>query len=468
MTRLAKPDICVIGAGSGGLSVAAGAAQLGARTILIERGEMGGDCLNFGCVPSKSLIAAADAAHTIRTAGRFGVDAGTPAVDMARVRAHVRSVIARIAPHDSVERFEGLGVRVVREEGRFVAPDAVEAGDLRIEARRFVVAAGSRPAVPPIPGLDGVAHLTNETIFDLERLPEHLLVVGAGPIGCELAQAFRRLGSTVTAFDMGPMLPNDDPELVEVVRRALIAEGVNLREKVAIARIEPGPRVVLEGGEAIEGSDLLIAAGRKPNVEALDLPRAGIETNARGIVTDASLRTTNRRVYAIGDVAGRLQFTHVAGHHGSLVIRHALFRLPVNVESAPVPWVTYTDPELAHVGLTEAGAKQRGLAHQVIRIPFTGNDRALTEATDTGSLKLIASKRGRVLGVSIVGRHAGDLVLPWVLAIQKKHKLSTLASVIAPYPTRSEITKRAAGSFYAPKLFGSWSKRLVGFLTRFG
>ena len=355
-----KADICVIGAGSGGLSVAAGASQMGANVVLVERARMGGDCLNYGCVPSKALVAAAHAAHTMRTTNRFGIESVEPSIDFTAVRDHVRSVIAAIEPNDSVERFTGLGVRVIEAEGRFTGTGAIEAGDCRIEARRFVIATGSSAMVPPIPGLAETPYLTNETIFDLDECPDHLIVVGGGPIGAELAQAHRRLGAKVTMLEMFDFLGKDDPELTAVVRRQFTAEGIDVQTGVKVVKAqatEPGVAVTIEdnGAEStIAGSHLLIAAGRRPNIDGLDLDAAGVSHTAAGVTVDARLRTSNRRVFAIGDVTGGLQFTHVAGFHAGIVIRNALFHLPAKANHRAAPWVTYTDPELAHVGMTTA------------------------------------------------------------------------------------------------------------------
>ncbi|QQP88663.1 FAD-dependent oxidoreductase [Skermanella sp. TT6] len=466
-----RTDICVIGAGSGGLSVAAGAVQMGASTVLIERGAMGGDCLNYGCVPSKSLLAAARAADAVRHAGRFGVNGHEPEIDFARVHDHVHGVIAAIAPNDSVQRFEGLGVRVIRAEARFTGPDAVEAGGTTVRARRFVLATGSRAATPPIPGLDGVPYLTNETIFERKAAPDHLIVIGGGPIGMEMAQAHRRLGVRVTVLQKDTILPKDDPDLVAVVRDRIRAEGVDLREGAEIARVQRhgnGIAVVLADGGRIEGSDLLVAAGRQANVDGLGLELAGIEYTPRGVKTDARLRTTNRRVHAVGDVAGGPQFTHIAGYHAGIVIRNALFRLPAKVDYSALPWVTYTEPELAHVGMTEAQARQSHGDVRVLTWGFEENDRAQAERDTEGKVKVLTLPNGRILGASIVGAHAGELIQVWCLAISQKLKIGAVASMIAPYPTLGEAGKRAAGSFYTPKLFSGRTRGLVRFLGRFG
>ena len=447
---------------------------MGADTVLIEAGKMGGDCLNYGCVPSKSLLAAAKMAHVNKRSAVFGVDYQAPEIDFGRVHDHVQSVIAAIAPHDSVERFEGLGVRVIQARARFVGPQEVEAGGLRIRARRFVVATGSRPLVPPVPGLDQVPFLTNETVFDLTTRPAHLVVVGGGPIGCELSQAFARLGARVSLVEMASLLPKDDPELVDILRTRLRAEGLEIHEGskvVAVESAETGPRLRIEGADgtaAIEGTALLLAMGRRPNVEDLGLEAAGIDFDRTGIKVDRRLRSSNRRVFAAGDVAGSYQFTHMAGYHAGIVIRNALFRLPAKVDDRAVPWVTYTDPELAHVGLDEAAARQAHGEIRVLRWPFRENDRAQAERETDGHIKVITRPNGKVLGCSIVGAHAGELIQPWVLAISKGLKIGAMAAAIVPYPTLGEVGKRAAGSFYTPKLFSERTRKLVRFLARFG
>ena len=463
--------MCVIGAGSGGLAVAAGAAQMGAEVVLVERGAMGGDCLNFGCVPSKSLLAAARIANLGRRGAELGVTYAHPQIDFAAVADSVQRVIAAIAPNDSVERFEGLGVRVLRAEARFTSPRTVRAGNVEIRPRRFVIATGSQPAIPPIRGLDDVPYLTNETIFANRQLPEHLIVIGGGPIGIEMAQAHCRLGARVTVLDVGPLLPRDDPELSTMLAERLSAEGIVCRPEVAIAGIERTEKTLavrLASGEQIVGSHLLVAAGRRPSIEALDLAAAGIASTAKGITVDARLRTTNRRAFAIGDVAGGPQFTHVALYHAGVVIRNALFRIPAKVDYRALPWVTYTDPELAQVGLTEAAARAVEQAPRVLRWPFAENDRAQTERETEGVVKIVTSGNGRILGASILGAGAGDLILSWALAISQKLKISALANLIVPYPTRGEAGKRAAGSYYTPTLFSPRTRRLVRLLARFG
>jgi pyruvate/2-oxoglutarate dehydrogenase complex dihydrolipoamide dehydrogenase (E3) component len=471
MRQTLNADLCVIGAGPAGLSVAAGAAQLGASVILVERGAMGGDCLNVGCVPSKSLIAAAAAAQAQRTSGPLGIAPATPAVDFAAVHRHVHGVIAAIAPHDSVERFEALGVKVIRERARFTAADMVVAGGQPIRARRFVVATGSRPDTPALPGLAVLPHLTNETVFGLTQLPRQFLVLGGGPVGCELAQAFRRLGSEVSVVDLGPILPKDDPELTAVVRARLQAEGVALYEHAKVLAAEPGPALVIESGagrQRLSGTHLLIATGRKPNIEELGLDVAGIAHDQKGIKVDARLRTTNARVFAIGDVAGGMQLTHLASYQAGIVVRNALFRLPARSSARSIPWVTFTDPELATVGLSEAGAQAQGIAHEVARWPFSDNDRAQAERAAEGLVKVVVGKCGRVLGATIVGPHAGELIPPWIMAVERQLKLHSLAGLVVPYPTLSEVSKRVAGAYYAPRLFGPRVRWLVRLLAKLG
>jgi pyruvate/2-oxoglutarate dehydrogenase complex dihydrolipoamide dehydrogenase (E3) component len=468
MSTSIKADMVVIGAGSGGLSVAAGSAQLGLKVVLFEKGEMGGDCLNYGCVPSKALIAAAAAAHEMRTARRLGISAPEVTVDFAQVMAHVRAAIATIAPHDSQERFEGLGVQVVREAARFVDRRTVASDSVTVRARKIVVATGSRAAVPDIPGLSEVPHLTNETLFGLEELPSRLIILGGGPIGVELGQAFRRLGSDVVIVEADRLLGREDPSAAAAVLDQLTADGVRLMAGRKAVRVEPGPTLVVEsatGEERITGSHLLVAVGRQPSLDGLDLEKAGVERNAHGVVTDRSLRTSNRRVYAVGDAAGRGQFTHLAGAHAGLVVRRAIFGLPVNADTLQVPRVTYSDPELAAIGLTEAEArKAHGDDIRVEIVEFAGNDRAIAEGDVRGFGKLITTAKGKILGVTLVGRHAGDHIQLWALAMSAGLKLSQVTGMIAPYPTRGEINKRLAGQWYTPALFSSRTRKVVALL----
>ncbi|MCB1367031.1 MAG: FAD-dependent oxidoreductase [Rhodobacteraceae bacterium] len=471
MSETIKTDICVIGGGSGGLSVAAGAVQMGADVVLVEGGAMGGDCLNYGCVPSKALLAAAKHAHAMTTGKAFGITPVAPKVDFAAVQAHVAGVIAGIAPHDSVARFEGLGVRVIEAYGRFLSPRELQAGDTVIRARRFVIATGSSPLVPPIPGLDKVPYLTNETIFANIDLPDHLIIIGGGPIGLEMAQAHRRLGAKVTVLEGMKALGKDDPELATIALDRIRAEGVTIIEGATVTEVrgKSGAISVTTGdGNIHEGSHLLVAVGRRANTETLDLVKAGVETGRTGITVDAGLKTTNRRIYAIGDVAGGLQFTHMAGYQAGVVIRSALFGLPSRATNAHIPWATYTDPELAHAGLSEADARaQYGSRLEVVRFAFADNDRARAERATDGLIKVMVVK-GRPVGVSIVGAQAGELIGLWSLAIANRLKMGAIAAMVTPYPTLAEINKRAAGAYFSPRLFDNpMVKRIVRLVQRF-
>ena len=437
---------------------------------------MGGDCLNYGCVPSKALLAAAKKATSLKDAADFGVSGAVPEADFPKVMDHVRDVIASIAPHDSVERFEGLGVEVLQGFGHFISEFELEVNDVRVKARRFVIATGSRATAPPIPGLEEAGYLTNETIFENRIKPDHLIIIGGGPIGLEMAQAHARLGSRVTVLEAFKAFGRDDPDLSKIVLAELSRDGIDIRENVKIANVmkdEAGTyQVSLDEGEIAEkltGSHLLVAAGRKANVENLNLEAAGVEYTPKGITVDSRLRTSNKKISAIGDVAGGYQFTHVANYHAGIFIRNALFRLPAKVNYSAVPWVTFTDPELANVGLNEAAAREQyGDKIKVLTFPFSDVDRARAERQTGGMIKAITTGKGQILGAGIVGPHAGELIHPWGLAISGKLKIGAMASYIAPYPTYGEISKRVAGSYYTPSLFSSRTRAIVKFLSVFG
>jgi pyruvate/2-oxoglutarate dehydrogenase complex dihydrolipoamide dehydrogenase (E3) component len=463
-------DICVIGAGSGGLSVAAGAVQMGAEVVLIEKDKMGGDCLNTGCVPSKALLAAGKHAQAFRTSGPFGIKPATPNIDFAAAMAHVREVIQGIEPHDSVERFESLGVNVIKGAARFTSRNEVAVGERRIRAKRFVIATGSRATVPPIPGIDDTDYLTNETLFENSVCPDHLIIVGGGPIGIEMAQAHYRLGAKVTVLERMRALPNDDPDLAAIVVKALLDEGVSIREEVNIASVSGKTgdvRVTLQDGEEIRGSHLLMATGRAPGVADLGLDEAGIQYSRSGVEVDSRLRTTNKRVFAIGDAKGGLMFTHLAGYDAGIVIRNILFKLPTKANYSAIPWVTYTDPELSQVGLTEAQAKEQyGDAIKVVQWEYADNDRARAERITSGLIKVVAGKRGKILGAGIAGTGAGEIIQPWQIAVAKGYKMADMAGIISPYPTLSEISKRAAGSYFTDRLFSPRTRKIVRLLLK--
>jgi len=475
--NIIQTDICIIGAGSGGLSVAAGASQMGANVVLIEKAAMGGDCLNTGCVPSKALLASGHVAQSMREARTFGVQPNSPVIDWAAVHQHVHEVIATIAPNDSVERFEGLGVKVIQAAAEFIDEKTVQAGDVQVRAKYFVLATGSSAFVPPIEGLDTVDYFTNENIFDNKEPIDHLIVIGGGPIGIEMAQAHRRLGCKVTVMELARLLMKDDRELAKIVIDRLRDEGMIFYEggrNLHIKKTDEGIRAYCDMGPeehpdkaCVKGSHLLIATGRRANVNGLNLEAAGVKYSPRGVQVDARLRSSNKRIFAIGDVAGPYQFTHMAAYQAGIVIRNMLFKLPAKVDYSAVPWVTYTDPELSHVGMTEADAEAAGKPVKVLRWKFDENDRAQAEKRTEGMVKVITEQNGRILGATIVGLHAGELIQPWVLAISQKMKIGAMASMIAPYPTLSEVNKRIAGSFYTEKLFSKGTKKLVRFLMRF-
>jgi pyruvate/2-oxoglutarate dehydrogenase complex dihydrolipoamide dehydrogenase (E3) component len=482
-------DLAVIGAGAAGLSVTAVAAQLGLRVALIERDRMGGDCLNTGCVPSKALLAAAHAAQAARTAGRFGIRLPEPVIDWGALRAHVTGTIAAIAPMDSEARFRALGAEVLRGEARFLDPGTLGiAGtpgieERRLTARRIVIAAGSRAAIPPIPGLAEVPHLTNETLFTLAHPPEHLLILGGGPVGLEMATAHAGLGCRVTLVEAGRIAPREDAELADGLRRAITAQatahgtgqgtahGVTLIEDASVVAVEPGPTLVLADGRRIAGSHLLIATGRRPNLEHLALEAGNVRASPAGIATDRGLRSvTNRRVFAIGDIAdpvgiGPRAFTHVGSYHASIVSRRALFRLPARLDYAALPRVIYTSPELAQVGMTESEARAAGHRVTLLRAPLAENDRAVAERDVAGLVKLVIAGR-RVLGAGILAPHAGEMIGQWTLAIARRVPPAALMGLIAPYPTRAEAGKRALTGLFAPRLFAARTKSLVRLLIR--
>lgn len=458
-------DLAIIGAGSGGLSVAAAAAQFGQKVILFEKGKMGGDCLNYGCVPSKALIAAAKQAHVFRTSGPYGIAAAEPKVDFKKVRDHIRKVIAAIEPHDSAARFEKLGVKVVPGAAKFRDAKTLESGGGIFSAKRIVIATGSRPAVPAIPGLETVAYFTNETIFENSVLPKHLIIIGGGAIGMELAQAHRRLGSAVTVIEAFTPLAKDDPELAAVVLESLRRDGVKIFAETAIKKIskaKSGIAIETARHGKITGSHLLVATGRAANVEGLNLEAAGVVYTAKGVTVDKGLRTSQKHIYAIGDVAGGLQFTHVANYHAGLVIRNALFRLPVSNRSDIIPHVTFSEPELAQVGFTEAQAlKDYGPSIKVVRWPFLDNDRAQAEGKTIGLIKAVIGKRGRILGVGIVGANAGEVIQPWVLAMNEGLKIRAIAGMVAPYPTLGEINRRVAVNYFSGLASNPWLRRVI-------
>ena len=461
-------DVCVIGAGAAGLSVAAGSAQLGLKTALVEMSEMGGECLNSGCVPSKALLVAAKRAQVIRRPNFGGIDGQEPHVDFGQVKDSVSEVIKAIAPNDSVERFEGLGVQVIKGVAKLQSANLIQVGSDTIHARWIVLATGSRASIPAIPGLHRARVLTNETIFSLTERPSHLVIIGGGPIGVEMAVAHRRLGVPVTILERNRILPHDEPELVDALRTSLREEGIDIFEGASIEAFHHGDestRIEFTAGDssqAIFASHVLVAAGREPVVEGLGLEEAGIKFGPRGIVVDSRLRAGSTHIYAVGDVVDAPHFTHVAAYQAGIVIRNIAFRMPVSVDYDALPWVTYTDPELAHVGLTEAGARQRfGKQVQSHILSLERNDRAVAEFSTSGMIKVVTGKRGRILGASILAPGAGEMIALWCLAIRRGLTMRAIADLMLPYPTLGEISKAVASEYYRATLFSTKVKRVV-------
>ena len=471
MDKLAT-DICIIGAGSGGLTVAAVCSQMGAKVILIERDKMGGECLNSGCVPSKALIESARHAYAASHANKFGLENTALKADYKKIAAHIQTVIDSIAPHDSIERFTKFGVSVIKGYGKFIDENTVQVNDNIITAKYFVVATGSAPFIPPIDGLDKTAYFTNETIFALDKKPKHLICIGGGPIGCELAAAHHSFATAVTIIDAGSILPRDDQECVAIVKQRFIDDGITLKENSKILKVEQIDEniivtIEINGTtEQLTGSHLLVATGRKANIDYLQLDKANIDFD-RTITVDKRMRTTNLKVFAIGDSASGPQFTHAASFQAGVVIRNIIFKWPAKINYASLPWCTYINPELAHVGLTEQDIKSQRIKYRTIKVSFSENDRAQADHATDGIIKAIIAKNGKILGVDIVGPHAGELISLWSFAIANGLKIKAMANFIAPYPTLNEISKRVASEYYASSLYSNWMRFIVKILMRF-
>lgn len=469
-------DIGIIGGGAAGLTAAAGSAQFGAKTILIERAEkLGGDCLHYGCVPSKTLIRTAALWSQMKRSQEFGLPSlQLPPVDLGDVMNRVRAVIERIQHHDSPERFCSLGAEVRFGEPSFVDDHVVAVEGARLSARTWIIATGSRPAIPPVEGIDNVPCWTNETVFSQRELPSRLIVLGGGPIGLELSQAFNRLGSEVTVVEfMDQILGPEDEDVAAIIRGRLESEGVTFHtatkavkaeSRGSVIRLTVSPAGGQEGARVLESDALLVAAGRKPNMEALGLEHAGVEHTPRGIPTDLRMRTNIRHIFACGDVNGRFPFTHVAGYEGATALTNAVLRLPRKVDYARAGWCTYTDPEVASIGLNEKRARKEGVEYRLFEEPFEGNDRALAEGDPSGKIKILVDTRGRLLGCQIVGPHAGELIHEWVVALAGGVKLSTMAGAVHVYPTLSEISKRVAGDVFAARIFSERTKGILRLL----
>lgn len=464
-------NLVVIGAGTAGLVSAAGAALLGARVALIERHLMGGDCLNYGCVPSKALIAASRAAHAVQKAQAFGVQSQIHEIRFAETMRHVRQVRAEISAHDSAERFRGLGADIYLGEARFVSKNSVEVAGERLLFKKAIIATGARAAIPPISGLEEAGFVTNESVFSLTELPQRLIVIGGGPIGCELAQSFARLGSQVTIIEQAPrLIPRDDADAASILRSQFENEGIAIFFDATIQRAERsirGKAIIFDRGkgeERVEADEIFVATGRTPNIEELNLGAAAVEFDRNGVNVDERLRTSNPDIYSAGDISSRFQFTHAAEALARIALQNALFFGRKRASEIIVPWCTYTDPEIAHVGLSAEEAKKRELEAETFTLPLAENDRAVVDGDTAGFARIHArKKRGEILGATMVGPHAGECIGELVLAIQRKLRLRDLAGVIHPYPTQAEIIKRL-GDLSMRSRFKPWMKNL---LTKF-
>lgn len=467
-------DIGVIGGGAGGLTVTAGAAQLGAKSILIEKEKaLGGDCLHYGCVPSKTLIRTAQIYHSMKHAKEFGLPEVTlPPVDFREVAKRIQSVIGTIQKHDSEARFCGLGARVVFGEATFADEHSVRLNGETISAKNWVLATGSSPEIPRIEGLDKTPYITNREIFSLDHLPSSLIILGAGPIATEMAQAFCRLGSKVTVIQRSnQILSKEDKDLADIVMEVLQGEGITFHLNSSVVRVSDLGRereVVIKDGRgqtlSLRGEMILVAMGRAANVDGLGLENIGIDYDRKGIQVDDRLRTSHKHIYAAGDVTGRYQFTHAAGYEGGIVVSNAIFHLPRKADYTYLPWCTYTDPELASIGMNEKAARAAGIEHAVWTEEFKNNDRSLAEGEKIGKVKLILDGKEKPLGVQILGPQAGELLSEWVAVLNGKVKLATLAAAVHPYPTLGEINKRVAGTFFSTKIFSDRVKKGLRFL----
>lgn len=469
MSKELTPDLCVIGAGTGGLAVAAGAAAMGVQVVLVEKGEMGGCRLSIR-LPTQALLNAAHAAHHARTHAIPGVRTADVEIDFPRIMAHVRASLRALEPEHSERRYRAMGVQIVRAAARFIAPDKVEAGGVVIRARRFIVATGAAPFIPAIPGLEQIRFLTSESVFALDTLPDRLVILGAGPAGVELAQAFARLGSRVTLVDQDRALAQEDVEFADVVTAALRRDGVEIREHAHVTSAEAtaaGFALNLEDGARIEGAQLLVATGRRPNVEGLGLEAAGVRKMRDGALAGANLRTTNRRIHVIGAAAGGLQTSQAAAYHARLVLRAALFRLPVRATEESASRLLSTDPEFAACGLGEAEARARHGAVRVLRWPVAHHEKARIEGVVAGHAKLVVARNGRILGAAVAGPGAGELIGMWQVAVARRLKLSDMAALALPHPTLNEVAQRAALAGFRPGA-SRWLRVLLGVLRKLG
>mgnify|MGYP001817352324 CR=1 FL=1 len=463
-----KYDIAVIGGGAAGLVVASVAAQLSLRVALVEKElQLGGDCLHYGCVPSKALLRAAHAAHLIRRAAGFGIDVSAAHTDIDKVNAYIHRAVDTIQQHDSHERFRQLGCDLYQGHARFLGRDSISVGDKEIRAKRFVIATGSSAWVPDIDGIDSVSYLTNEDMFSLDKLPEHLLVMGAGPVGVEMAQAFVQLGSRVTLIEQAQqILPGFDTDMANTLKQQLLSEKIDIVNSrvTSVRQSRGGSTVIVDDGRELSGDQLLVAVGRRPVVNEMDLDKAGVNYTTKGISVNARLQTTNRRVYACGDVTGLMPFTHVAEQQAGVVIANICFRIPKRMDYRVIPAVVYTEPECAQVGMTTAEAEHDASA-SVVQFDMQELDRAIVDANTQGFLKLVVRK-GRLAGAHAIGHRAGEIIHELALAIQENMKLSKITTLVHAYPAYSQINRRAAGQYYRDSLFSAKTRKLVQLLNR--
>ena len=462
-----KRDLVVIGGGAGGLVVASVAAQLGLDVVLINKEEnMGGDCLHYGCVPSKALLKSASVAHVVKHADQWGVTAAQPAVDMVSINSVIKKAVDTIQVHDSRERFENLGCEVITGEAHFISESQIEVNDKTIDAKRFVIATGSSVWTPPIKGLDSIKYLTNEDMFSLPKLPESLIVLGGGPVGVEMAQAYSRLGSKVTIVELAPrILSREDEQSSEILTEVLSAEGVLIRvnsEVVEVRSSGKNKQIVLKDGNELEAEEILVAIGRRAVVDSLLLDKANVIYDAKGIKVNRKMQTSNKKIYACGDVTGEMQLTHVAELQAGIVLANMIFKLPKKINYDVIPSVVYTDPEVAQVGISVEECKE--MPHgEVYQFDVAKLDRAITDGHDKG-MATILTRKGRIVGAHIIAPHAGELIHELALAIQEKMKVSKLTSLVHAYPSYSQLNKRLAGQYYNDRLFSRWTKKIVAFL----
>ena len=470
-------DIGILGGGAAGLTVASGAAQFGAKTLLIEKEKaLGGDCLHYGCVPSKTLIKTAHVYHLIKNAGKYGLpDAGTKPVDFRDVASRIQSVINTIQKHDSEERFCKLGVKVEFGGARFIDEHSVDIGGKTHSARKWLIATGSSPSIPPLEGLKDTPYITNKEIFSLDRLPKSMIVIGAGPIAIEMAQSFCRLGTKVSIVQRsGQILSKEDKDLADIVMNRLESEGISFYLNTSLVRTKdlgPEKEVVIRdkaGKEmSLKAEQILVALGRAVNTAGLGLEGISLDFDRKGIKVDEKMRTNHKHMYAAGDVTGAYQFTHAAGYEGGVALSNAILHLPKKADYTYLPWCTYTDPELASIGMNEKRARDAGIEYTVWTEEFRSNDRSLAEGEEVGMVKMLLDSKGKPIGVQILGPHGGELLSEWVAVMNGGGKLSTLASAVHPYPTLSEINKRVVGNYFTGKIFSPTVKKTLKFFFHF-